>query len=442
MDEDRSYLTEKILNITLEILYLLTGEDYTMVKKTSGDWETPGNRPRMSGGLNSTQSTIMEPSHYSLIHERHNDQKVLELANKIIQLLTGEIPIRCEDITVYFSMEEWEYIEGHKDLYKDVMIENHRPLTSLDGSSSRNTPERCPHILYTWNSEDNYNIPLDYQIKDLTVIKVEDTEEEEMYVMDDQQCKEVISTDSQNIGTRLDGQLLFSPYCELEDDYITSNSPGDIPVTLNIYPATDNSLILTNNSMHGECFPGISDIATHNKAFRGGGVFARLEDDECFNHNAQPIVHRKKHPDERPFLCLECGKRFAKKSILVEHRRTHTGEKPYQCSVCGKCFTKKSILVEHQRIHTGEKPFPCTVCGKCFAKKSVLVEHQRTHTGEKPFLCPQCGKCFTQKSTLLEHNRSHTGEKPFSCSDCGKSFTKKSVLLKHHRVHSVDKAFL
>ncbi|XP_073506923.1 gastrula zinc finger protein XlCGF66.1-like [Phyllobates terribilis] len=140
MNKDRDKMVERIINLTLEIIFHLTGEDYTVVKKTSSDrCQTP-----VSEGRGGTLSPIPGPPPHSRIHEDINDQKILELTNKMIELLTGEVPIRCQDVTVYFSMEEWEYLEGHKDRYKEVMMEEHRPRTS-PGLSKRNVrgDQRC-----------------------------------------------------------------------------------------------------------------------------------------------------------------------------------------------------------------------------------------------------------------------------------------------------------
>ncbi|KAM3922050.1 gastrula zinc finger protein XlCGF66.1-like [Leptodactylus fuscus] len=126
MERKRDKMAESIINLTLEILYQLTGEDYTVVKKTSSG----RCQASVSEGWGRTPSPILGPPPHSLIHEDINRQKILDLTNKMIELLTGEVPIRCQDVTVYFSMEEWEYLEGHKDVYKEVMMEDQQPLTS------------------------------------------------------------------------------------------------------------------------------------------------------------------------------------------------------------------------------------------------------------------------------------------------------------------------
>ncbi|XP_075118234.1 gastrula zinc finger protein XlCGF53.1-like [Leptodactylus fuscus] len=160
MERDRNKLAESILNLTLEIIYQLTGEDYTVVKKTSSRrCQAP-----MSEGWRGTWNQILEPPPHPLIQEEINGQKILELTNKMLELLTGEVPIRCQDVAVYFSMEEWENLEGHKDLYKEVMMEDHQPLTSaaLKGALCVPYHAAVSDFLMLFNVS---NVTLDAQLK-------------------------------------------------------------------------------------------------------------------------------------------------------------------------------------------------------------------------------------------------------------------------------------
>ncbi|XP_040284970.1 gastrula zinc finger protein XlCGF66.1-like isoform X2 [Bufo bufo] len=180
---DRKEISRRILDFTLEIISLLSGEDYTIVKKTSGGTSII----HESEGWSRTPITEPPP----LIHE----QKILELTHKMMELLTGEVPVRCQDVAVYFSMEEWEYVEGHKDLYKEAMMEAPRPLTSPDALRERNPPERCPRPLYSQDCPEEKlpeNPQMTNQGEDVTDIKVEDEEER---MMGDPPCKSEVEED-------------------------------------------------------------------------------------------------------------------------------------------------------------------------------------------------------------------------------------------------------
>ncbi|XP_073516698.1 uncharacterized protein [Phyllobates terribilis] len=441
MDMDRDKMAERILHLTLEILFRITGEDYTVVKK-SEHCQDP-----VSEGWGRPLSPITGPPSHPLIHEDINDQKILELTYKMIELLTGEVPIRCQDVAVYFSMEEWEYLEGHKDLYKDVMMEVPQPLTSPDLSSKRTTPERCPRPLLPQDcKQEDPNVPQDHQGEDLTHINTTET-----YVRADERCKEEIPTYDcpDDCTRRSEGQLTSSIFksddLEISQDTIEVNAISpDLPSSLH---SKDLSSDPMKQVLSSDSFPTTKENHSHKRGIKKQTVpnakkpFSHSEYGNNFPLEKSFLKHQNIHTAENRFSCSKCGRCFNQKSNLVRHQRTHTGEKPFSCSECGKCFVDKSNLFTHQRIHTGEKPFSCSECCKCFNQKSLLDSHMRTHTGEKPFSCSECGKCYRQKSGFIRHSKTHTGEKPFSCSECGKCFLDKSTLFNHQRTHTGEKPF-
>ncbi|XP_073403771.1 uncharacterized protein [Dendrobates tinctorius] len=441
MDRDRDKMVERILHLTLEILFRLTGEDCTVVKKTSREHC----QALVSLGLGVFPIRITGPPPYPLVHEDINDQKILELTYKMIELLTGEVHIRCQDVTVYFSMEEWEYLEGHKDLYKDIIMEVPQPLTSPDLSSKRTTPERCPRPLHPLDcKQEDPVVPQDHQGEDLPHINTTGT-----YVIGDERCKEEIPTDNRtdDCTKSAEGCLIFSDF--------PANNLGIISDTCeehDIVPDTPQELLRKNlSSDQRVLFSASSKKNMQNKSqrmafeheitHRRKKTFPCSECEKCFICKSKLVAHQRTHTGEKPFLCSECGKCYYLKYSLDKHQRIHRGDKLFSCSECGKCFSSKSYLVAHQRLHTGEKPFSCSECGKCFNWKTRLVTHQRIHTGEKPFLCSECGKCYYSNYSLVKHQITHRGDKKFSCSDCGKCFTQKVNLIRHHKIHTRDKPF-
>ncbi|XP_068112926.1 gastrula zinc finger protein XlCGF66.1-like [Hyperolius riggenbachi] len=139
-------MTERIFNLTLEIICPLTGEGFPPVK--SGD-----------------QVTITVPPPHFLLPERNVKKKILHIMNKITELLMEEVPIGCQDVPTFSSKEEWQSVEGHKDFSKDIKIKNQPPLTSPDGSINSKPPERCTDLLYSWDClQEHQTISHYYQV--------------------------------------------------------------------------------------------------------------------------------------------------------------------------------------------------------------------------------------------------------------------------------------
>ncbi|XP_063804378.1 zinc finger protein 436-like isoform X7 [Pseudophryne corroboree] len=469
LDRNKDLIIDKLLSLTMEIIGLLTREDFIVVRK-SGEQVTDISGPPVSDRSSGTQSPNTEaPSHVPT--EDRNHDRIIQAPTEESHRETEQVPGKCNDVEVSFSVTEWDYSGGHKDVEMDPP----QLRDSVGECSSRSPPERCETPLHSRDC-----------IKEENRILIEDYQAETGHRMYHPQCKEEgpipDPTSSGGCSSRNPADPcetpLYSPGCiEEENRTVTQEyqdelggviyhrqckeeavpteiSPGgcnpthpadpcDTPLYSPGCMGEENRMISQNYQAileDGMCYQQCKEEAV--TAEIGSGTEGGVELDAGDHQGLQEFFpessagpHASSHYPEKTPQCSE----FRNHSALVAHQQTHSASNLYRCQDCGVRFSSKMTFTIHLRLHTQDKLFHCTYCGKSFHLRSRLLYHKRIHTGEKPFHCANCGKSFAQGAHLVTHQRTHTGERPFVCSQCGRGFADSSNLGRHLKIHTEDK---
>ncbi|XP_068111888.1 oocyte zinc finger protein XlCOF7.1-like [Hyperolius riggenbachi] len=484
MEKDGSHMTERILNLTLEIIYLLTGENYVAFKLSSG----------LVASSLKTQSLIIDPPSHSM---RKNNKKVQEATNEIIELLMGEVPISAEDVAADLSMEDEENsLVAHIDLYKGIMVENQLPLPCTDGSSIGPLYSQSPNQEHKTIKDDQdeemcmrsvelcmeNTIPpaVSTDSRDLSANQRNPNEDRSLVRIKEEENPTEISTDAPCNRNPLDGSP--SPlYCqdptkgdqisshyhqdvnginievearqESDEEYVRGDDPckeEEIAADINAVGAYNTSILEKHpvTSPEGEIEDhDITSDSSEEFVFTQNIHPALYSTDQSTNASTHgnisscpsPLItdHTAQRQGETSSLARYNG-HYIQEAEFISNQGGHKSMKTHSCPECGKCFSCKVQFIQHLKTHSIDKPFSCFKCGRCYSTITQLIIHQTTHNGEKPYSCSKCGKCFSRSSNLIKHQRVHTSEKrlqlishqmwhteenPCSCSECGKCFS-------------------
>ncbi|XP_075698562.1 uncharacterized protein LOC142663685 [Rhinoderma darwinii] len=492
MEKDRGQLTETILSMTLKIIYLLTGGEYVIEKKPGGRKTARSFRP--SGNLDKAQNTIREPSPRS---GTNNYQKILELTNKIVHLLTEEVPIRCQDVTVYFSMEEWEYIEEHKDLYKDVMMENNQPLTSpgkRDLYKDVMTEDHRP--LTSPGKRDLYKDVMTEDPRPLTSPGKRDLYKDVM--MEDHQpltspgkrnlYKDVMMEDHWTLASpgkrdlykdvmMEDHWTLASPGHENVEEIREDVTPDILPVFSNQCPVaelsscdSDSNILLNNiNEESISCDenedpsgPDLYRPTDLTRQYRSGSV--NMDAVGCKGDIIDadiyiPVTHTIQSPSTSKageFVSSE-GQNCADIDIITipDHSPTRfgvTGERDWSSNTKARYQAvlekpKNSINRLYHKSkpsavptpHNTDKIYNGSLCEGRFTKGSEILDHTVDDTKSQSFICSDCGKCLANQSALYNHQESHIKASKRSGLHVRKSLVRNTVTKPDFRIKEVFK---
>ncbi|XP_063816997.1 uncharacterized protein LOC135056132 isoform X2 [Pseudophryne corroboree] len=295
--------TTRLLNRAAVIISILTGEEWTVVKKNA---------------------------HISKFYQ-----------------MIREVPIKCGDVAVFFTMDEWDYIEEHEDHYKHVMLENPLELKSMQPST--NSDSLKEEILES-NCEQSLS-PITEQPAGTGDVVIPEN------YPDTPQCPTtslpLITDDYEGICSKE------------EDNDINRMECSTVPILL-CQPSTHSHCFsvprwITRKGFYEECIKWDTMASPHESpsselwiAQDGTTSSQWIPQDDPRPPGWGYNTYRRKRPLLQCPVSLSCDNAHTVNTEISrsDHEESNTLTQDHWCELCDKSFADKHELVVHEITHT------------------------------------------------------------------------------------------